>query len=553
MRLHSYGLLLTLCAPSCFAPSVPSPADTDGPASSGSDGTADQTTAPTDPGSSSGTDNSTGSSSETTSESADTSSSGENSGPQILVFTANGVEADLEVTQASAVQLHVEAVDDGEIVSVEFLYDDGEIGVGVSVGGGYDAEWVVSGAELNGAAPFRAIVTDDDGNAATASINSEFDMPNGGLIEGWNFDNGFSASVYGIHTSPDGDDLVWTGAAELTADTVALRVDRAEGGNWQSNQNTNSTFGADVTRLDGGGYVVAGSLVNGGDTTTGVFRYSAGGASMGQASINGAPNAGTTNWALGLEQDGDSRMYVMGFYGSAAPSSYLLRLSDDLSVDWKRDVSGAPDTDGSPFAYDFDVRDDGMIAVVGSRVVGADRVWLGIYDASGDLQDQLTLNSEFDTSIGYDVAWGDSGLVLAGTANEGDGWMRLVRSYDAGLVERWTVLGAANGDFAQAVTVDDFGRTVVASTESCELNAAGGLFDSCVLALRSYDGDGQLRWEHLAEGADAEFNGPVLFLPGFKADVETDRFGYVYVSAQHRLPLGGGERRSEWWMEKHHP
>ncbi len=556
MRLHSYGLLLTLGVPSCFAPNVPSSMDTDGETSSGSDSTAGpaNTTSSTGPSSSTdGTVTATGGSGDTTASPADTGSSGESSGPEILVFTANGVESDLEVTQASAVELHLEAIDDGEIVSVVFLYDDGTIATGVGMGDAYDAEWIVSGAELNGVAPLQAVVTDDDGNVATASINSDFDMPNGGLIEGWNFDNGFSTSAYGIAPSPDGDDVVWTGAAELDEDAVALRVDRAQGGAWQSNLDTDSTFGADITRLEDGGYLVAGSLVSGGNTTTGLFRYTAGGASVGQSSINGAPTNGPTNWALGLEQDGDARLYVMGFYGSAAPASYLLRLTDDLSVDWKRDVSNAPETDGSPFTYDFDVHEDGTVAVVGSRVVGADRVWLGIYDASGDLQDQLTLNSEFETSIGYDVAWGDAGLVLAGTANEGDGWMRLVRAYDEGLVERWTVQGAANGDFAQAVTVDDFGRTLVASTEGCELNAAGGLFDTCVLALRSYDDEGQLRWEHLAEGGDPEFNGPVLFLPGFKADLETDRFGYVYVSAQHRLPLGGGERRSEWWMEKHHP
>ncbi|MGH1348899.1 MAG: hypothetical protein ACRBN8_45620 [Nannocystales bacterium] len=103
------------------------------------------------------------------------------------------------------------------------------------------------------------------------------------------------------------------------------------------------------------------------------------------------------------------------------------------------------------------------------------------------------------------------------------------------------------------MTTDAFGRTIAVSTETCSFNAGAALFDACRLVVRSYDREGQMRWQHQAEGTDPEFNGPVLFLPGFKADVEVDRYGYVYVSAQHRLPLGGDERRSEWWAEKHHP
>ena len=553
-RMLPIALLAVL--PGCFAPEVPA----------GGTGGSDAT----DAGSSGGSGGSSGPASETSSSStgadASTGSGGvdtteESSGsvgqpPTITLFTANGVESDLAVSVSSGVDLRVEATDaDGTVVEAEFFRDGVSVAViDMETGGGFAAEMLVSGAEENGDSDLEAVVRDNDGNTASATIDASFDLPNGGLIESWNFDNGVSASVYAIRPNAEGDQVVWTGAAEVANGTAVLRADRAEGASWQSTQNDGATFGSDIIIREDGTHLVAGSFDDAGDLTTGLFEYTSAGNTAGQTTINGAPNPGPNNWALGLEQDSDGRVYILGAYAGAGPSSYLARLTDDLTVDWKRDVTGSAMTDGSPVAYDFDVRADGMIAVVGGRAVGSDKLWIGIYDTSGDLQDQLTLSSEFDTSIGYDVSWfEDGGLVVSGTVNEGDGWARIVRAYDDELIEEWTLDGPSNDDFAQAVTTDAFGRTIAVSTETCSLNAAGALFDSCRLVVRSYDREGQLRWQHQAEGSDPEFNGPVLFLPGFKADVEVDRYGYVYVSAQHRLPLGGDERRSEWWAEKHHP
>lgn len=547
------GLLLALAG--CFSPSVP-PGET---GDDGSSGATDGTSAGTSQGTSQGGTEGSSGQDDADSGSSDGSESGSSGQvgqpPVITLFTANGVESDLFVDFASGVDLHVEASDpDGTVVSAEFLRDGVSLGVvDVESEGGFDLEHLVSGAEENGDSGFEVIVTDNDGNTAQADLNALFELPNGGLIEGWNFDNGESASAYAVRPTSEGDSFVWAGVVEVDGDPV-LRVDREEGASWQSTLNDAGTFGADILIRNDGSHLVVGSFHDGDGLGTGVFEFSAAGNPTGQLLVNGAPTSGPDNWALALEADGEDRPYVLGFYAGGAGSSYLARLSDDLSIDWKRDVTGSAMTDGTPFAYDFDVRDDGMIAVVGGRPVGTNKLWLGIYDASGDLQEQMTINSEFDTSIGYDVAWfDDGGLVVSGTINEGDGWARFIRAYDDALLEDWTVDGPANDDFAQAVTTDAFGRAIVVSTETCSLNVDGGLFDSCRLVVRSYSRDGQLRWQHQAEGSEQELNGPVLWLPGFKADVETDRYGYVYVSAQHRLPLGGDQIRSEWWAEKHHP
>ena len=559
MTSKTLPIALLLATPACFAPGVPTGEDTEG-SSSGSTGDAPTggpapSSGPDEGSSGAAATGSTNPGGESGSESG--GSSGDiGQGPAIDLFTANGSESTVTINASGDIALRVEASDpDGTVVEAEFSRDGTTIAtVETEPAGTFETTLLVSGAEENGDSVLEVTVRDNDGNTATATIDGTFELPNGGLIESWNFDNGLGAAAYAIRPSDDGSQVLWTGSAEVSPGTNVLRADRVEGGAWQSTQNNVATFGSGIIIREDGTHLIAGSYQDGDDIATGLFEFDATGNAAGQSTINGAPTSGPDNWALALEQDDDGTAYVLGVHLGVGPSSYLTRLTNGLAVDWKRDITGSAMTDGSPFAYDFDVRADGMIAVVGSRVVGSDKLWLGIYDADGGLQDQLTLSSEFDTSVGYDVAWyDDGGLVVSGTVNEGDGWYRLVRAYDEDLLEDWTVDGPANDDFAQAVTTDAFGRAIVASTETCSLNAAGGLFESCRLVVRSYDRDGQLRWQHQAEGSDPEFNGPVLFLPGFKADVEVDRFGYVYVSAQHRLPVGGDERRSEWWAEKHHP
>ena len=553
---------MALALPACFSPSVSAGTDAEGAGTDAATGLVTSTGRDTDGDGDPTSGDATGATMTTGGGGADdtgpadgSDSTGAALGPTITLFTANGEDSALSVTVAGSILLEVEAEDeDGTVESAAFFRDGELLGMGTAAGSGaFELDFVASGEEENGSDVLEVVVTDDDGNTASAELAAEFQLPNGGLIEGWNFDNGLSASAYAIRPSRDGDEILWTGTAEIDGEGT-LRVDRVQGDDWQSTQNADSSFGSDILQREDGTYLVAGSRIDGGDTSTGLFRFSASGTALGDSSINGAPTNGPANWALALEDDDSGRAYVLGTYAGAGSASYLLRLSDDLQVDWKRDVTGSNSTDGSPFTYDFDVRGDGQVAVVGSRPVGSDKLWVAIYDADGELVDQLTLNSEFDTSIGYDVAWfEDGGLVVSGTYNEGDGWSRFVRAYTEDLLEDWTQTGPANDDFAQAVDTDAFGRVVVGSTETCSLNVEDALFDSCRLVLRSYTRDGQLRWQHQAEGGDAEFNGPVIFLPGFKADVETDRFGYVYLSAQHRLPTMPGDERSEWWAEKHHP
>ncbi|MBV1859016.1 MAG: hypothetical protein KUG77_11445 [Nannocystaceae bacterium] len=124
--------------------------------------------------------------------------------------------------------------------------------------------------------------------------------------------------------------------------------------------------------------------------------------------------------------------------------------------------------------------------------------------------------------------------------------------YDETLTEQWTNLGPSNDDFTMAITADDHGHVISASTENCDFDGVSR-FEDCRLILRSYDDEGTLRWQHNAERGNAEFLGPQLFRPGSKADIEVDRYGFVYVSAFHERPLGGGGTRPEWWAEKHHP
>ncbi len=260
-----------------------------------------------------------------------------------------------------------------------------------------------------------------------------------------------------------------------------------------------------------------------------------------------------SSWPLGLEADEAGDYYVLGaFTGAGAYSSFLLKANSDYTQEWKRNLTESAETDGAPLVYDFDVRADGQIAVVGSHAE-TEYLWLATYTPAGELEEQLSLPSEFDASIGFDVSWDpDGGLVVAGSADEGAGWGRFVRKYDSALLEEWTVDGPGNDDFGLAVTVDDHGHTAVAFTENCNFIDPFG-FNDCRLVLRSYDGSGVMRWQHIAEDSGSEFTGPLFFRPGAKPDIEVDRYGYIYVTALHDRPLGGGETRPQWWAEKHHP
>ncbi len=471
----------------------------------------------------------------------------------IVSLLINGSEDPDAVASASGIEIEIGVEDpDGEVAGVELLVDGQPLDITLSeVSGGYRGEWIVSGAEVNGARVLEAVAVDDDGLEGSASGEVTLELPDGGLIEGWVYDNGEGGSALGIAPSPEGDEVVWSGQVFVGGNQL-MRVDRIVGDPWQGNGSTNDDQGGDVLRLNSGSHVVASAAGDAFDLDTRLRRYSPSGVAQGMGVFDGSDN-NASSWPLGLEADDAGDYYVLGaFTGAGAYSSFLLKANSDYTQEWKRNLTASAETDGAPLVYDFDVRPDGQIAVVGSHAE-IEYLWLATYTPGGELEEQLSLPSEFDASIGFDVSWDpDGGLVVAGSADEGTGWGRFVRKYDSALLEEWTVDGPGNDDFGLAVTVDDHGHTVVAFTENCNFTNPFG-YNDCRLVLRSYDGSGAMRWQHVAEDSGSEFTGPLFYRPGAKPDVEVDRYGYIYVTALHDRPLGGGETRPQWWAEKHHP
>ncbi len=560
-RFASAGLSLALTG--CFAPDAP--VDTAG--QDGSDtatetddsGSGTQTTTTTESDTSAdttdGTQSGPGTDGPTTGDTGtdDTGSADETSGSAapVVELLVNGSAEPEAVEEASEVFVEATVTDvDGSVQSVEVLFDGTPISSPVvSNGDTWVARFVISGADDNGTHLIEAVATDDDDLSSSDSVNIDYDLPNGGLVEAWNFDNGEGGTVLGLHPTPDGDELVWSGQTFSSGDQ-GMRIDRIVGPVWQKNATNSDDLGSDVHPLPNGGYIGASAQGDSFDLQTRLRRYAPNGTTVEAAVFDGSDN-GESNWPLGVEVDDAGDYYLLGaFVGPEQFESYLLKTNVNLTQEWRRSVSASPSTDGTPFVHDFDVRPDGRIALAGAET---SRLWVATMNLDGELEDQVTLVSEFDQSIGYDIAWTPAGdLVVAGTVNEGDDWARLVRMYDDTLSEQWTVQGPANGDFAMAVTADDHGHIVVASTENCNFDGISQFMD-CRLILRSYDEDGGLRWQHNAENGGSEFLGPLLFRPGAKSDIEVDRFGYVYVSAFHERPLGGGETRSEWWAQQHHP
>lgn len=563
-RIASAGLCIALTG--CFSPSIPPESDGEDASSGGTDSG----------GPSSGQDSTdpdgTGTSNPETDTSIDTDTSPDTDGPTegtdteetdsaegtagasapMIELTVNGSAEPATIETASEVLVEVTATDeDGSIESVEVLLDGRPVSAPVVSGGGdsYVARFIISGADDNGTHLIEAIATDDDGLSADDSVNVEFDLPNGGLIEAWDFDGGTGGNSLGIHPNADGSELVWIGQT-FNGGNQSMRIDRVVGPVWQENGTNNDDLGSDVYPLANGGYVAAMAAGDAFNLETRLRRYASNGTTMTSALFDGSDN-GESNWPLGIEVDDAGDNYVLGaFVGPDQFESFFLKVNSNLTQEWKRSLSSSAMTDGMPFIYDFDVRPDGRVALAGAE---SSRLWVATMTADGDIEDQLTLVSEFDQSIAYDVSWTPAGdIVVAGTTNDGGGWSRFVRMYDDTLAEQWTVEGPSNEDFSMAVTADDHGHIVVASTENCSFDSVSR-YEDCRLVLRSYDEAGVLRWQHNAEAGNSEFLGPLLFRPGAKADIEVDRFGYVYVSALHERPLGGGDTRSDWWAQKHHP
>ena len=256
----------------------------------------------------------------------------------------------------------------------------------------------------------------------------------------WDFDNGQGGSVLGLHPTPDGDELVWTGQVFVDGDQ-GMRIDRVVGPAWQGNATNDDDQGADVCPLPDGGYIAASAAGDAFDLETRLRLYSASGTETNSGLFDGSDN-GESNWPLGIEIDDAGDYYVLGaFVGPESFESYLLKSNSNFTQDWKRSLTTSPETDGAPFVYDFDVRGDGRIALAGAD---NSRIWIAVLDSDGQVEDQITLVSEFDQSIAYDITWTPSGdIVVAGATNDGGGWARFVRMYDELLLDLKEALGAS--------------------------------------------------------------------------------------------------------------
>lgn len=549
------GLALLSWLSACFSPGAPvtggtqTDDGTQGTSTSGDSGT----TSVAD-GSDSGLQDESGSAT-TQGEGDETASAG--AAPVIESFTLDGSSSAPTLSVSGGFDLRVVASDDVGVVSAHFLRDGVSLGQGISDGEGtYFVELIVSGEQDNGDSSLEVVVADVDGNETSAELIADVQVPNGGVVEGWDFDGGGESSSYSISPSPNGDQVVWTGNF-WNGDQSLARIDRVEGAPWQDVTENDSEFVIDARHVGGDSVVAAISFGDDFPRSTALRRYSGDGVVVATEVLDGGPDGSVDNYPLGLEVDSEGSLYVMGSYAGSALSSYLMKVDPDFDLLWQRDLTGSAATDGAPFVYDFDVGPDGTVAVVGSRVVGTPKLWLATYSSEGELQDQLTWTDEFVRSEGYDVAWtGDGELVISGAVggsnSDPDDWQWILRRYDARLSPLWTETGPNNTGFGQAVTVDDFGNIISLVLETCSYEAALFAYTNCRLIARKRSPGGTLIWQYQAASGQAEFAGPALVFPGFKADVEVDRFGYSYMTALHRPPVGGTPT-ARWWATKHNP
>lgn len=552
---------VALCAliPGCFNPTVDPDAETDG-----SDGapTSDGTGAPT-----AGTSDSMASTSsdgpqttdietsETLATETDTLPGETESGtaPEIVEFTVDGEDENIEVISSRAFAMVASVEDaDGDLLGVEFFRDGDLLAVGVPNGGTFEAEWIVSGASENGTGVVEAVATDGAGNTTTASINADVGVPDGGLVETWDFDGGELSSVYAVAVEPNGAEVVVVGNNEVGG-TSTFRADRVQGPNWADTTANGSRFASGVV-WRAGGYVVAGDLFESPtERNTQIRVYDESGNQTASELFDPTPG-GELNYPISMEADADGDLYVLGSYLAPGFRSYLMKATSGLDPEWDRDLTGSPQTDGDVFAYGFSVRADGETVVVGSRPAGTPKAWIGRYDEGGSLVDQIVLLDDYETSTLYDATWVETGgFIVAGATDAGDGWRSFLRRYDDDFSVVWTADGAANDSFALSVDTDDFGNFAFVSAETCGFDQASAQFVDCRMVVRKNNLDGDLVWQFLSAGGGAEFDGPLLFLPGFKPDITTDRIGYVYATGFHQAPVGGGATRREWWVQQLNP
>lgn len=546
-------LLQVMVTTACFSPQVPSVgggSGTDG-GSSGSDATtAEETTATTVETDSTGL---------ATSGHADSSSTGPvGLGPEILSFTANG-EVAFEGLFAQGVDLELEAMDpDGEVVRAEFWVDDEMIASFDGPETSFYAEWIISGAVMNGNRDLRAIVEDDDGNTAEQIIDASLDMPNGGFTDVWEDEGGFS---YAIGTDREGAAVIVGGIEQPLIDEggdPGAQIERVDGP-WATPMPGGLGFISDLELDEAGDVWAVASREVGDSTDTSLLHYNPAGHLIEFFDIDAGQDtpADGPDYPISVARLSGGDLVIHGAYvpsdGSPGNASYILRVAPDGEVGWLLRLTESNDTTGEPFANEVAVGADDAIYIAGSRPVdGLNQAWHGELSADGELINQVTI-TEFYESHAYATGGAADGRhAFAGTQRDSNtgSWNRWLRVFDDGGDELWSKESTVDGSFGHAVAFDDFGNVLSVSTETCEFDLADFSFGRCGLRVHKYDAVGELVWVAAGLGGDQEFNGPVLFAPGIQADVMLDRYGYVYVTGLHRVP---SPVRGDWWAGRLNP
>ncbi len=518
----------------------------DGETDTGSD--AGTEAAGTDTGDTDSETSSVGSSSETGSEEA--------SPPRILSFRVNGSAQPDTVEAAGSLLLNVEAGDlDGDLDSVEFRVDGQSIGSVGGAGPGFQLEWVVSGAALNGVRVLEVIAYDGGGlSSAPVQLSLTLAMPEGGVVaETWNYDGGLLESVYDVAVSPDGDEVLLVGQT-IAMNVSSQRVDRVVGAVWGNKNIAESVAGSGAEWAEGA-FIVAGSNISNQAIDSAVFAFDSGGSIADLWSVHAAkPELGlpeVIDLSNGMARAEDGRIYVIGTYvPTSGPfvdqrASYLMALTATGELDWLRwPTEDTLNFEAAPIITEIAVSPSGAeLAVVGYRQEGDQALWLTRWTLNGDLLSEYVVDG-VDPTQGHGLAYADSeALVVTGGRRQDlelESWARMLNADNETL---WTVEPVHAGRGVTAgVAVDAWGRVVTVSTEGCDED-----FLDCDLAVRKYAPDGSPMWT--VAWTEETFTGPVPNLPGSDASVVLDRFGYVYVTGI-AYTAGTG---TDWWARKLHP
>ncbi len=560
-------IALLALAPACFSPEVDldlqSGSDTDG-----STGTGSETSSPTDAttqgadttvgGQESG-DTGSGSADATDTEPGDTDAVG--SPPEIVSFTVDG-SSQVSLDRSGGVAIDLEVVDDGEITSVAFFVDGETVDELMGPGTSFASEAIFSGAVDNGGRQVTVVVEDDEGDQVEGGpLLVQVSVPNGGVDESWRVPGGFA---YGVAVDPEGQTVVVTGIAQESIGAASAgAVRRLEGGAWASESIGQSVTIADIVAVEDE-YWAVGAIPSGGGRDTHFLQFNADGALVEASLIDAAADQGAgsngVDFARRIRRFEGGKFLVVGGYepadGTPAVASYVARVTPTGDLAWLDLVteSGSFAAENL-FVYDAVVTPEQDVILVGSALEdGATQLWWGRLDSAGDVVGEWTLDGEYFESIGYSASGAaDGSFVLGGTRRTSDvaQWRRWLRKYAADGTEEWTREGPADTGFVQAITHDEDGNVVAASTEGCELNAAALSYWHCALRVRKYEAsDGAETWSVAGESGAAVFNGPLLYAAGVKLDLELDRYGFAYVSALYRSE---SPDRGEWWAARLHP